>query len=247
MAESEEGHTVEPTSTSAPAEAAPEAAEAQAPDAAASETRNSGSCKWFNASKGYGFIEPEGGGEDLFVHQSNLEMEGFRSLREGESVQFVTEIAPDGRQKAIKVTGPGGAAPQGAPRRLPQPPIARPPLYDMTGRGMGGRRGRGRGGRGGPQRIADRRPPPGTPGISSGERVVVHNLPWICTWQLLKDHFAGAPGLERADVIIDDTGRSRGFGIVKFSSPPDAVAAVQHFHNSQIGGRPVSVRIDRFA
>ena len=40
-------------------------------------------------------------------------------------------------------------------------------------------------------------------------QVVVHNLPWLCTWQLLKDHFAGAPGLERADVIIDDTGRSR--------------------------------------
>lgn len=39
-------------------------------------------------------------------------MEGFRSLREGESVEFVTEIAPDGRQKAIKVTGPAGASPQ---------------------------------------------------------------------------------------------------------------------------------------
>ena len=139
---------MEPQTTSASAEAAeaeapeaPEAPEAQVPDAAASEVRNSGSCKWFNASKGYGFIEPEGGGEDLFVHQvqrrpsstchrdcqkrgastapdrvlvlqSNLEMEGFRSLREGESVNFVTEIAPDGRQKAIKVTGPGGAAPQ---------------------------------------------------------------------------------------------------------------------------------------
>ena len=59
---------------------------------------------------------------------------------------------------------------QGAPRRLPQPPMARAPLYDMGGRGMGGRRGRGRG-RGGLQRIADRRPPPGTPGVSSGERV----------------------------------------------------------------------------
>ena len=50
--------------------------------------------------------------------QSNLEMEGFRSLREGESVEFVTEIAPDGRQKAIKVTGPGGASPQVKPRTL---------------------------------------------------------------------------------------------------------------------------------
>ena len=44
--------------------------------------------------------------------QSSLDMEGFRSLREGESVEYVTELAPDGRQKAIKVTGPGGAPPQ---------------------------------------------------------------------------------------------------------------------------------------
>ncbi len=51
--------------------------------------------------------------------QSNLEMEGFRSLREGESVEFVTEVAPDGRQKAIKVTGPNRASPQVPPFRLP--------------------------------------------------------------------------------------------------------------------------------
>ena len=42
-----------------------------------------GTVKWFNDAKGYGFIEPEGGGKDLFVHQSNIVMSGFRTLTEG--------------------------------------------------------------------------------------------------------------------------------------------------------------------
>ena len=47
-----------------------------------------GSVKWFNGEKGFGFITPDGGGEDLFVHQSSIQMQGFRDLTEGQRVEF---------------------------------------------------------------------------------------------------------------------------------------------------------------
>jgi CspA family cold shock protein len=49
--------------------------------------RQSGTVKWFNDSKGFGFIEVEGGG-DVFVHHSSIQMEGFKSLAEGQRVEF---------------------------------------------------------------------------------------------------------------------------------------------------------------
>ena len=49
---------------------------------------NNGTVKWFNASKGFGFISPEGGGEDLFVHHSEVKTQGYASLDEGQKVQF---------------------------------------------------------------------------------------------------------------------------------------------------------------
>ncbi len=48
----------------------------------------SGTVKWFNDDKGYGFITPDGGGDDLFVHHSNIQMSGFKTLKEGQKVQF---------------------------------------------------------------------------------------------------------------------------------------------------------------
>ena len=55
-----------------------------------------GTVKWFNNSKGFGFIAPEGGGKDVFVHQSAIAERGFRSLDEGDRVEFQIEQGPKG-------------------------------------------------------------------------------------------------------------------------------------------------------
>ncbi|GKC26987.1 cold shock protein 2-like protein [Tanacetum coccineum] len=70
--------------------------------------RLEGTVKWFNGQKGFGFIAPsEEGGEDLFVHQSEIKVEGFRFLRDGQRVEFSVETSEDGRKKAVDVVGLG--------------------------------------------------------------------------------------------------------------------------------------------
>jgi cold shock protein len=62
--------------------------------------RQQGTVKWFNDEKGYGFITPAGGGDDLFVHFKAIESDGFKSLKEGQTVSFVAERGQKGMQAA---------------------------------------------------------------------------------------------------------------------------------------------------
>ena len=57
-----------------------------------------GTVKWFNDAKGYGFITPDGGGKDLFAHFSEIQGNGFKSLQEGQRVEFVVKQGPKGPQ-----------------------------------------------------------------------------------------------------------------------------------------------------
>ena len=61
---------------------------------------STGTVKWFNDQKGFGFITPEGGGEDLFAHHTAIDMQGFKTLKEGQRVQFEVRKGPKGLQAA---------------------------------------------------------------------------------------------------------------------------------------------------
>ncbi|XP_030528207.1 cold shock protein 2-like [Rhodamnia argentea] len=109
--------------------------------------RASGMVKWFSAQKGFGFIAPDDGGGDLFVHQTSIRSDGFRTLFEGQLVEFSVELGEDMRTKAADVAvldrssrgGGGGRGWYGGGR------LGR----GGYGRGGGGRRGGGYGGGGG--------------------------------------------------------------------------------------------------
>ena len=64
-----------------------------------------GTVKWFNAEKGYGFITPDGGGSDLFVHFSAIQASGYRTLDEGQSVTFEVTQGQKGPQASDVVPG----------------------------------------------------------------------------------------------------------------------------------------------
>ena len=57
-----------------------------------------GTVKWFNDAKGFGFVSPEDGSEDLFAHFSAINMPGFKSLQEGEKVSYEVTQGPKGKQ-----------------------------------------------------------------------------------------------------------------------------------------------------
>lgn len=66
-----------------------------------------GTVKWFNNAKGYGFIRPDSGGDDIFAHYSTIEMDGYKSLKAGQEVAFDTCEGPKGLH-ALDITPVGG-------------------------------------------------------------------------------------------------------------------------------------------
>jgi cold shock protein len=77
-----------------------------------------GTVKWFNDAKGFGFIEPEGGGEDVFAHFSAIQMEGFRTLKQGGRVTYEAVQGPKGQlaQNICPQESPEGLLTAAAPQ-----------------------------------------------------------------------------------------------------------------------------------
>lgn len=63
----------------------------------------SGTVKWFNTTKGYGFIAPEGGGKDVFVHISAVERSGLTGLADNQKVTYDLQAGRDGRESAVNI------------------------------------------------------------------------------------------------------------------------------------------------
>lgn len=63
-----------------------------------------GTVKWFNTTKGYGFIAPEDGGKDIFVHISAVERSGLTGLADDQKVTFDVEAGRDGRESAVNIS-----------------------------------------------------------------------------------------------------------------------------------------------
>ncbi|KXZ44215.1 hypothetical protein GPECTOR_71g576 [Gonium pectorale] len=81
--------------------------------------------------------------------------------------------------------------------------------------------------------------------IRLGKRCFVGNLAWKTSWQDLKDKFREAGNVVYTNVMRDDDGRSKGWGIVEFETPEEALHAIQSLNGAELGGRRILVREDR--
>jgi cold shock protein len=98
-----------------------------------------GTVKWFNDAKGFGFIEPDGGGTDIFAHFSAITMDGFKTLKQGSRVSFDVQQGPKGQLAQNITAQPGAIQTQPAPpvERPPRQPKVRAPQFHAAG-GHGG-------------------------------------------------------------------------------------------------------------
>ncbi len=98
-----------------------------------------GTVKWFNDAKGFGFIEPDGGGADVFAHFSAIAMEGFKTLKQGSRVTFEVTEGPKGQLAQNIQAEPGAIGPittqPNSERQPPRHSKVRAPQFHASGHG----------------------------------------------------------------------------------------------------------------